>query len=215
MHILIVDDHPTISAGLKIALLEFGKDNIASIATKTNPVDALNYIKNNPIDVLITDYVLSNTDNGLELSVRIREILPKVRVVLHTFKEDVDLLKDAIALNVNGYILKSYDASYVCSAVFSTTDYFSPELTKLLVAYNEAHEDEDKPIDSLKLLHLEREIMIQTAQLMLPKDIASNLGIQLSTFYSYKKKLMRKLEVDSDVGIAHFAYKYGFVNLND
>ena len=182
MHILIVDDHPTIAAGLKTALSEFGKDRITSITTKTNPVDALNYIKNNPIDVLVTDYVLSSTDNGLELSVKIRKTLPEVRVILHTFKEDVGLLKDAIALNVNGYILKSYEASYVCSAVFSATDYFSPELTKLLVAYNEAYEDEDKPIDSLKLLHQEREIMIQTAKLQLPKDIASNLGIQLSTF---------------------------------
>ena len=65
LRVMLVDDEPFILQGLKI-LVDWNKEGFDIVYTASNGKEALEYLKNNEVDLIISD-VQMPVMNGLEL----------------------------------------------------------------------------------------------------------------------------------------------------
>lgn len=89
--ILLVDDED----GVLDLLTEILMDSFTKIVTASNGAVALNKIKQEPIDVILTDYKMPEMD-GLELIKEVKKINPFIPVVMLTGNGDNQEVLDAL-----------------------------------------------------------------------------------------------------------------------
>lgn len=115
--ILIADDQPDVLAALRLLL----KGNRFEIETATSPVDALNKIKSNELDVVLIDlnYARDTTSGseGLDLLSRIREADQTLPVVVMTAWGSVDLAVEAMRRGARDFIQKPWDNARLLAVI--------------------------------------------------------------------------------------------------
>ena len=115
--LLIVDDENMVRLGFE-KLIKWENYGIDLCYSCSNGKEALTYILNNHIDILITDIKMPIMD-GIELlnELSSRNMLPTVTLVLSAFDE-YQLIRNCFKLNIDDYLLKSnYDESSVASSI--------------------------------------------------------------------------------------------------
>lgn len=104
IYIISVDDEP-----MNIMLIEelskgMGKEII--LQSFLNPIDALTHIINNPVDIMITDFMMPEM-NGAELIERARILQPEILSIIITGAGDNENLKlQALKAGVNDFLTK-------------------------------------------------------------------------------------------------------------
>jgi DNA-binding NtrC family response regulator len=93
--ILVVEDEPLIRFGTACTLEAAG----FKVMEAENADEALNQIRHNPdIGLVITDINMPGTMSGLALAVRVRELWPRIRIVVASGQSM--LVKEAAALGL-------------------------------------------------------------------------------------------------------------------
>ncbi len=126
-------------------------------------------------------------------------------------------VREAVLAGAKGYILKRYDADEVGRAIRAVLrpngQYYSPELVPILAQMPPTAAQHDQQPNPLRTLTArEREVMLLIARELAISQIAGQLSLSESTIHSHRTNLMTKLGVTSNVGIAHFAFKYGLLD---
>ena len=103
-NLLIVDDEQSYR---QLLTLVFESDG-HSIRTAKNGREALELLKDEPAEVIITDVKMPDM-NGIELLRATREFLPDVGVVLMTAFATVDTAREAFKLGADDFIQKPFD----------------------------------------------------------------------------------------------------------
>ncbi len=104
--ILIVDDERIERNGIKMLL---GKTGIeCEITEAANGRDALEYINNNDIDILLTDVKMPFMD-GIELIENVVKLNRSIKYVIFSGCSEFDYARQAVRLGVSDYILKPVD----------------------------------------------------------------------------------------------------------
>jgi CheY-like chemotaxis protein/predicted regulator of Ras-like GTPase activity (Roadblock/LC7/MglB family) len=101
--ILIVDDEESILTILKSSLKKLGSDY--QVVTATDGFIALDYLKVNSFDLIVTDYNMASMD-GLELLESARYLQPKARVIMMTAYGNNALESEARRLQAYRYLTK-------------------------------------------------------------------------------------------------------------
>ena len=104
--ILIVDDEKIERNGIKFLLKRAGIE--CEIAEAANGKDALEYIKNNEIDILLTDVKMPFMD-GIELIENVVGLKQNIKYVIFSGCSEFDYARQAVRLGVSDYILKPVD----------------------------------------------------------------------------------------------------------
>lgn len=106
-NLIIVDDEPimwrTLSAYIENNISSFSVD-----ATFSDAFFALDYIKSNPVDVVITDVRMPQM-SGLDLAKHIHQTIPSCHTIIISGYREFDYAKEAIKHNVFNYLLKPID----------------------------------------------------------------------------------------------------------
>mgnify|MGYP000459963646 CR=1 FL=1 len=111
MRILIVDDEPFVSNGLR-QNIQWEKLGVDSIDTADDGMNALKKIGENTPDIIITDIRMPRM-NGIELALKIRKINPTCKIIFLTAYSDKEYLKSAINLQAFSYIEKPINVSEI------------------------------------------------------------------------------------------------------
>lgn len=106
--ILWVDDEIESLQSQKMFLENKGYE----VQTLTNGFDAIDYVKENPVDVVLMDESMPGI-TGLETLTKIKQVNQSIPVVLITKNETENLMDDAIGSQISDYLIKPVNPNQV------------------------------------------------------------------------------------------------------
>ncbi|GHH97883.1 response regulator transcription factor [Neobacillus kokaensis] len=113
--VLLVDDESLITMGLQ-ALLDWEDYGFEIVATAESGEEALHYLKENPIDLLITDLLMGEM-TGLELIKETKEVQPKVKSIVLTGYQEFEFIKQGLLLGIENYLVKPVDEDELITTI--------------------------------------------------------------------------------------------------
>ncbi|MFZ9719495.1 MAG: response regulator, partial [Chitinophagaceae bacterium] len=106
--ILWVDDEIELLQSQKLFLESRGYE----VDTLTNGFDAIDYVKEHPVDVVLMDESMPGL-TGLETLAKIKFLNPALPVVLITRNETENLMEEAIGAQISDYLIKPVNPNQV------------------------------------------------------------------------------------------------------
>lgn len=208
---MITDDHSLIREGIR-QLLEFD-GSIEVIGEASNGVECLEKLEVLSPDVLLLDINMPEM-NGIDVLKQLKETESDVKVLILTVHNELDYLLKAIDIGVDGYILKDSESSELKKAIdiiCKGENYIQPSL---IPALNNQLANRDIDRDKIDLLtSREYEVLIQVANGMSNKEIATNLNISERTVKNHISNIFKKIDVSDRTQAAVFAIKNNIIKL--
>lgn len=102
--VLLVDDEYMITEGLK-KLIPFDHWNMEVVATAEDADQALDYVREYPVDVVITDVNMPGK-TGLQMIAEMKDLIPDAAYIIMSGYQDFEYVKTALNLRVADYLLK-------------------------------------------------------------------------------------------------------------
>ncbi len=201
MKILLVDDHAIVSDGLQ-ALLQ-GIDGLEIVNKLTSGDFALAYLKQNEVDLLITDYAMPDMD-GITLVKKAKQLKPELKIIVLSMHDEVVMIREMLSAGVDGYVLKKYAQQELVNAIETVNNgrqYWSAEVNKALLSSLLPQEMPENHITEREL-----EVLRLLAQELTSKQIADKLFISERTVETHRKNLMRKTGANNGIGLMRYAY---------
>ncbi len=216
LSVVIIDDHALFRNGLKQLLTS---RDINVVGMSGNPTEAIDLINHSQPDVVLLDLRMKEL-SGLELLVKIKEVMPTQCVVILTTSVEEQDLMEALRIGAMGYLLKDMEIDVLEQLLKQAKDgetVVAPDLTSLLA--RAVVSKDEKPsrsvTDTYNLTPREMDILRHIAQGQSNKDIASALGIVDGTVKLHVRAVLKKLKVQSRVQAAVLAISENmFDNLN-
>lgn len=112
---LIVDDEPIISQGLRMTI-PWDSHGIEVIGEASDGKQALEILEKQRVDIVLTDVRMPEMD-GIQLAKTIHEQMPHIRVVIISGYDDFHYAREAIRFRVKDYLLKPVDIEELVSKV--------------------------------------------------------------------------------------------------
>jgi DNA-binding NarL/FixJ family response regulator len=204
IRIVFADDHATFRRGLR-DLLELEKD-FEVVAECGDGEAALAAIERERPDVALLDFDMPGKDGfGVVRALRERDI--DTPVVLLTMHGRDDLLREAFALGVRGYVVKDGfepDVVHAIRAIRQGQPFISSSLSTTLLTAAEPAGPPDAP-ELRRLSPAEMRVLRLIAEFKTSKEIAGELGISNRTVENHRANIAVKLNLDGSRGLSRFA----------
>lgn len=199
IRVLIADDHPVVRLGLT-AMLD-GHDGVGVTGAVKDIDSLLLRLKGGAPDVLILDLDLEpGADDGMMALRTIRKHSPHVRVVVYTAHDDESLIVEALALGVEGYILKSADPSELIKAIHVVHrggSLLHSDVASKLMRHMRGSNGEGKKRTESKMSRREMDVLQLMAEGKSNQQIAQELVISERTVKFHVSSILGKLEVEN------------------
>lgn len=194
--VAVIEDTPAL--GKLVRKIIDSMDGIETFGVWENAEDGLKAIENGGPDVILMDISLPGM-SGIEATVRVKEKLPNVDVIILTVYDDNDKIFDALKAGASGYLLKNASPDELCRAIFDVRAGGAPmsaEIARLVVeAFHRPASN--KSSQAFNLSKRETEIVQLVAKGLANKEIAADLGISVETVRVHLKHIYEKLHVRS------------------
>lgn len=208
-HILIVDDEDAILTVLKSSLKKLGPNHI--VQTAGDGFTALDTLKGNSFDVIITDYNMARMD-GLELIESIRYLQPAARVIMMTAFGNDTLEQETQRLQVYRYLNKPLEINTFRQIVQSALQEKMPKSYSKATSLAGDIQEIDRLLVNLRkdvsarcifLADVQGRIISDSGDTnQLPKEeLATVLGDSITTLNEAGKA------IDGDAGAINLAYR--------
>ncbi|MBU2018873.1 MAG: response regulator transcription factor [Bacteroidetes bacterium] len=203
--ILIVDDHASIRIGVKSILSnEF---QFVDFGEATNAGEATRMLVNEKWDLAILDVDLPGR-NGFEILNFIKTEKINTSVLMFTFHNDPHIALRAIKSGAKGFLSKGESEDELIKAVsviLKDNIYLSDSISQHVLGdigtnkEKQKHQDlSDREYQILKLLSKGQKI----------NQISKNLNLSPSTISTYRRRVLDKLNLDSNADLIYY-----FINL--
>ncbi|MCU0479787.1 MAG: response regulator transcription factor [Anaerolineae bacterium] len=200
IHVLIVDDHTMVRAGLRMFLEN--TDNIEFIGEAATGDEAVAFCKENPPDVILMDIKMQTMD-GVEATRRILLENPSIRIIaLTSFKDDY-VVHSALKAGAVGYLLKDATPEDIERAILDAmqdSGKFDKKMIQSLLKSTSDNPLSERENAVLKLM---------TAG-MTNQEIAEKLVITQSTVKFHVSNILVKLNVNTRTEAVAFALQHHF-----
>jgi len=115
--ILVVDDLPEQRELAEEMLVALGHH----VSTASGGLEAIEYLKVHPVDVLLLDVILEGGISGVETLRKIRAFLPELKVIVSTGWAEPVQFSELRGMNVREFIAKPWGSSAIARAIASVT----------------------------------------------------------------------------------------------
>ena len=204
IRVLLADDHPPLRLGLRVLLSALPGFEVVGEAGDGR--EALALLERLQPDVAVLDIRLPRLD-GLALAREIRRQGWPIRVLLLSAYEDDALIREALAIGVEGYLLKQEGVEAIAAAVQSVArgvGAFSPQILARARAL---------ALQGVEgLTEREREILALVADGLTNRAIAQRLGIATRTVEYHLGQIFQRLGVNSRAAAVREAMRRGWLH---
>ena len=150
--------------------------------------------KDNP-EVVLMDINLPGM-NGVECVRQLKQLAPKIQVVMLTVYEDTENIFNALAAGASGYLLKRTKSAELLEAIREVHRGGSPMTTHIARKVTQSFQKAGpSPQPTENLSQREQEVLDCLSQGFLYKEIADKLGISYETVHTYIRRIYEKLQV--------------------
>jgi two-component system invasion response regulator UvrY len=213
IYVHVADDHKILVEGI-IAIINTDED-IETRGYSLNGQEVVDWFKKkeNKADVLILDITMTPLD-GFGVLKYFQENKIKQKVVVLSSYDNIKIVQEVLKLGASGYVSKSNAGEHILKAIKAVANgeqYFSIDIqNKLLkVASGQTTKKGDMPEDFLfaSLTDQEKKVLTHVTKELSTAEIAEKMNISPHTVESYRKKLLKKLNLKNSVGLAMYAIK--------
>ncbi len=211
IRVMIADDHSLIREGLR-QLLEFD-GSIKVVGEASNGEECLKKLEEFNPEVLLLDINMPGK-NGIDVLKKMKDNQSQIKVLILTVHNELEYLMSAVDIGVDGYILKDSESSELKKAIRVIRDGESYIQPKLIPAMNNQLINRDADKDKIaSLTNRELEVLVQVANGMFNKEIATNLNISERTVKNHISNIFKKIDVSDRTQAAVFAIKNNIIKL--
>jgi two-component system, NarL family, invasion response regulator UvrY len=211
IRIILIDDHTLVRSGLH-ALLSTVK-GIQIIGETGTGKEGIELARRLDPDMVILDLKLPDMD-GLTIAKRLLRHSSAINILVVSANiQNLTILR-LLEAGAKGYISKGSSPTELMQAIRDVYDgkrFISAKLASSL-ALSKA--STDTKLVFAKITGRERQVMEQLIRGKEVKDIAAELKINHKTVYSFRDRIFKKLNVDSDVALALLAIQHGLLILD-
>ncbi|MEX6625859.1 response regulator transcription factor [Tenacibaculum salmonis] len=196
--IVLVDDHLLFLEGLKASLSKY--DFIEIVQTFDTANKALNFLKKEKVDLVITDMSMPEL-NGVEFIKKLKKENSNLKVMVISTFNPIHFEPSFY----NGYLLKDADITEVIKAIKSIVYKGIPYFHKSMDTKNQLN------FSSKILTKREKEIVNLIAKEYTVDEISTLLFLSRHTIETHKKNIFLKLQVKTNVGVVKKAIQLGAI----
>ncbi len=207
--VIVVEDHQILLES--ISLLVSTIPNIEFVGKASNGLKAMQILENKEVDIIISDVQMPVMD-GIELTWKVKQQYPSIKILMLTVSEDAQTIKNALQGGADGFIFKSAEKEELEEAILCLVNnkkYFSDKaILSLAEAQNEVFLSDKQALKTI-LTDRELQILKLISQELSGIQIAEKLFISPTTVESHRKNLFQKIGVNTSVGLVKYAMKHG------
>ena len=201
--IIIIDDHKLFTSGLSSILESIG---MRVMSTFENGKKAIHYLQNNEIDIVLSDINMPEM-NGLQLCKKLKKDKIKVKIIILSMYEDINIIKEAFDSGASAYLSKNTEKEEIITAIEKSLDN-KKYVNKNLLKKKKRVEKEDTFTLKYKLTIREREVLKHMLNESSSRQIGVTLNISTRTVETHRKNIMLKLDVRNNIGLIKKALSY-------
>ncbi len=224
LKIMLVDDHNLVRAGFR-SLLQ-GVAGFEIVAEADNGLRALAAIHACQPDIVLMDIALPDM-NGLEVTARIKEEYPQIKVVLLSMYDTEEYVLQAMRIGASGYLLKDSGAAeleFAIQVVARGEAYLSPAISRRVIeGYHQRVAAPPAPAaraetptgalrSTYQLTPRQRDVLRLIAEGYTTKEIAQQLHLSAKTVDAHRTQLMHELDIHEIAGLVRYAIRSGLVS---
>ncbi|MEQ8905200.1 response regulator transcription factor [Ekhidna sp.] len=209
--LLLVDDHQIIRDGIRFYFE--GDEEFAIKDEAENGLEALELLKDNEYDIILTDINMPKMD-GLEFMKSLKENYPDQKVLVLSMYNEAGYINKMIALGANGYVLKKSDKGELVSAikkVLDGQDHYSDEVYKTIIGNIAGRKPKERLTLEAELSDREKEVLVLIANEYTNQEIADKLFISIRTVETHKRNLLEKTGCKNVAGLVMYAVERNLV----
>ena len=209
INILIADDHPIVRSGLKQIITD-EEDMVVSGEAK-NGIQVLELLKEDKYDILILDINLPDI-TGMEVLNRIKQSKINIPVLILSVLPEEQYAVRMIESGASGYINKMAASDQLIIAIrkiIAGGFYINPALSENHASVISKNK---KQTPHQNLSAREFEIMCLIASGKCVKEIAEKLTLGVPTIYSFRTKILQKLNLKNDSELIQYCIKEGLIS---
>jgi two-component system invasion response regulator UvrY len=209
LKILIADDHAVVRLGVKHIVL--GAFPNAEAGEAANGQAVLEAVRDAPWDLLILDIGMP-VRSGLEIMSELRHMAPHLRILVLTVHAEEQFALRLLKSGVSGYLTKERAPEELVQAIrkiMAGGKYVSTVLAERIAL------SLDTSVDKLPhetLSDREFQVMRMIASGMSVAEIAEALSLHVRTVGTFRRHILRKLNLKSTQEIAYYAIRGGLVD---
>ena len=209
--VLLVDDHKIMRDGIKAILRHSEEFHVVGEAEDGS--DAVQMARRLKPGMVLMDIGLPGL-NGIEATAEVLRHCPETKVVILSMYDDEHSVVSAIRAGARGFVLKKASDTDLLDALRTINkggSYLSPQVSdKLLLRIQRGDlESKNLPSQLAQLSPRELQVLRMVAEGKTSKEIAVMLDLGLQTVRSYRKTMMKKLNVNNVAGLTQLALSAG------
>jgi DNA-binding NarL/FixJ family response regulator len=211
--IFIADDHEVVRKGL-CALLqaEPGWEVCGEAADGREATEKIRELKP---DVSILDIGMPGL-NGLEATRQILKDDPRAKVLVLTFHDSDQVVRDVLNAGARGFLLKSdaaRDLVVAIEALRRDKTYFTSKVAAMVLEGYLKGGTKAVAVGRDRLTPREREVVQLLAEGKSTKEVAVALGLSVKTAETHRSNIMRKLQLHSVSDLVLYAVRNNIVHV--
>lgn len=209
--VLVVDDHKIMRDGIKAILRCV--DDFRVIGEADTGVEAVQLSRSQRPHLVLMDIGLPGL-NGIETTQEILRYCPGGKIIILSMYDDENSVVGAIRAGARAFVLKRASETELLEAMRAVArggSYLSPQVSDRLLQRIQRGDLEGKAAHKSldELSRRELQVLRLVAEGKTSKEIAALLDLGLQTVRSYRKTMMKKLNVKNVAGLTQLALAAG------
>ncbi|GGH76823.1 response regulator [Phaeocystidibacter marisrubri] len=177
--------------------------------------DFLEYVPGQKVDLVLMDVQMPGM-NGIEVTKRLKEKHPQIKVVMLTVVDSDQEIFDAIQAGADGYLLKDVSPQDLHEGILQTLGggaAMTPSIARksLQLLRNVDTFKEEAEFAQVKLTNRETDVLLQVSKGLDYKAIAENLFISPPTVRKHIENIYKKLQVHSKLEAVRLAQRNNLI----
>src|SRR5258705_1800669 len=208
IRILIADDHAIVRKGLIQILRE--EYPTAKIGEVEDAAQLINKAVNEEWDIVICDLSMPGR-SGLDALHQLKQVSPKLPVLIMSMHPEDQYALRVLKAGASGYLGKDTIHDDLIRAIQTARlgkKFITPSIAeKLAEAFNTDTEQvlhetlSDREFDVLKLISSGKSV----------SEIAEQLSLSVTTVSTYRSRIMKKMNMQSNAGLTRYALEKGLI----